>query len=146
MMKLINSLKILSFGLIFVVSSCGRNNQDNVVSAPSASIIAVDYNIEGMVCAMGCAKTIEKEVQNMQGISLCNVNYEEGKAHIEYDKGYLTEEDIITKIEGIARNQYKVTPIEKEVEDDSTNEETLESVSLSTFEIPNLFTFLIDQL
>jgi len=125
-----------------------KNNTEKTVVAPE-NLVVVDYAIEGMVCAMGCAKTIQDEVADMAGVVACSVDFEEGKAHIEFDKSQLTEEDLITKIESIADGQYKVTVWEEEdIEEDSTleegnskNEKSAIKVMLPSFHLPNLSSF-----
>jgi len=168
-MKLLNKITPIIVISLFFVSVIGCVNEEKPDSEESnetakievapENLLAVDYAVNGMVCAMGCAKTIQDEVATISGVAACNVDFEEGKAHIEYDKSQLSEKDIIAKIEGIADGQYKVsewkekenTDTEEDVENETEEgngeeEETIESVKLPTFEIPNLFTLLIDQL
>jgi len=147
-------VSVVSFSLL-TISSCSNTSSNEVKTTISAeNIVTVDYAVDGMVCAMGCAKTIQDEVASMNGVSGCKVNFEGGKAHIEYDKTQLSEDDIIAKIEGVAKDQYKVSEwVEENSENDnneseesgSSEEEVIGEVSISSFEIPNLFTLLFDQ-
>ncbi len=145
--------------VITVLSSCGSGSEQSEktnVEVSTENLIVADYAIEGMVCAMGCAATIEKDVAGMDGIALADVDYEAGKAHFEFDKEVVSEKEIIAKIESIADGQYKVTEwVESnEVEEvEASEEEIVESnegsiteVSLPSFEIPNLFTLLLDRI
>jgi len=159
-MKAINKVFILLF-VATIISSCGGNekgNEENAsVEAAAGEIISVDYAIEGMVCAMGCAATIEKEIVGMAGVVVSDVDYEAGKAHFEFDESIVSEKEIIAKIESIADGQYKVGEwVEKdnteeaapaeEAEGSEGEEESIVEVSLPSFEIPNLFTLLMDQI
>jgi copper chaperone CopZ len=156
-------LIVVTFSFLAIVTGCGNGEDRNPAQEEQASdevstknLLVVDYAIEGMVCAMGCAKTIQDEVADMDGVTACDVDFEEGKAEIEFDQSIVSEKEIIAKIESIADGQYKVNEwVEKEKEEDveeaeeegnSENEETVTEVKLPSFEIPNLFTLLIDQL
>ncbi len=163
-MKTIHQLLLFAFFLfvIIVVPSCGENKNAESEKVTSEitdeNLVIADYAVEGMVCAMGCAATIQKELMDMEGVANCEVDFEAGKAHIEFDKSIVTESDIIAKIESIADGQYKVKEWKEQADsteniEESTNEvnkETVEDktkvkVSLPSFQIPNLFTFLINQ-
>lgn len=152
-----------SIGLItFSISACSETTQDATESADvvisEADLFIADYSVEGMVCAMGCAKTIQDEVADMAGIAACEVDFESGKAHIEFDQTQVKEGDIIAAIEGMADGQYKVSKWEDKAEEETIeesqeelevseeSEETTSEVSLPNFEIPNLFKLLFNQL
>lgn len=65
--------------------------------------------IEGMVCASGCAKGIEKEMSTVNGIVSCEVDFDSERATVIYDKSKLEERDIIALIEDINEGQYTAT-------------------------------------
>ena len=157
-MKAINNIFILLF-FITVIFSCGTEQENEVVSdvVNIENLVVADYAIEGMVCAMGCAGTIQKDVASLSGVVISSVDYEAGKAHFEYDESVVSEKEIIAKIESIAEGQYmvgewtekKVSEEDVEIEDgeeSGESEETITEVSLPSFEIPNLFTLLMDQI
>lgn len=157
-MKTINqkiSYLLLATSFIVVVS-CSESSSDSTEETTTEisveNVIVSDYSIDGMVCAMGCAKTIQDELAETNGVAACEVDFESGKAHVEYDKTQLSENDIIALIEGMADGQYKVSEwkeeVEKEieVEEGGETEESLTEVSLPSFEIPNLFSLLFNQL
>lgn len=159
-MKTFNKIFFLIFTVV-IVSACGTNEEHNeeeaVVEVSTENLTIADYAIDGMVCAMGCAATIEKDVVGMAGVVVSDVDYEIGKAHFEFDAAIITEKEIIAKIESIANGQYKVgewiednnTENDAETgEDEESGEtkETITEVSLPSFEIPNLFTLLMDQI
>ncbi len=160
-MKIINNISIVALALLtlsFVSCSTTETAKEEVVeNVASGETVTVEYAVEGMVCSMGCAATIQDEVLGMEGVSACDVSFENEKAHVEFDNGLTSEEDIIAKIESVADGQYKVAGEwkekvveennEEEVEgnDDNKTEEMVE-VSLPSFEIPNLFAFLLGRL
>jgi Cu+-exporting ATPase len=148
------------------LGSCGENHNhshDEGGTATTELAIGetqvVDYAVDGMVCAMGCAATIQQEVADMDGVSISDVSYEDEKAHFEFDPAVTSEEAIKAKIATIADGQYVLSTWEEkeaasteEVEEveamDETEggEESMVKVSLPNFEIPNLFTLLLNQL
>lgn len=146
------------FGTLFfliVLLSCSQKSDNNETKTQinPENIVLADFEVEGMVCAVGCAKTIEEEIAALKGVSKSTVDYDSGKAHFEFDKTQISELEIITKIEGIANGQYKV----KRISSNSINENASQSgnttssesekvkVDFKGFEVPNLFTFLINQ-
>ena len=165
-MKKINKLAAIAFAVVIVsFFGCGADKvEDNIteehvpVEINMENLTVVDYGVEGMVCAMGCAATIQEEVVNMSGVAVSHVDYEEEKAHFEFDAAIVSEEEIIAKIESIADGQYKVIEwVEKDneeviedesevVEGNSADESAELEVKLPSFEIPNLFTLILDQI
>ena len=161
-MKTIKKIQILATGIMIssvFLLSCGGNENNNSDGASTEikaeNVVTADYSVDGMVCAVGCAATIQNEVSAMNGVALCEVDFDSHKAHIEFDKTQLSEEDIISKIETLADGQYKVNKwvqknnneaTESNGEESDGSEEPITKISLPTFEIPNLFTLLMDQL
>jgi len=159
-MRVFNKTVIL-IAIAVSVAACGGNenaNNENVETSEvsSGEVQVVDYAVEGMVCAMGCAATIQKDVAGMEGVIVADVDYEAEKAHFEFDPAITSEEEIKAKIATIADGQYKLsTWTEKEAateevvtegEETEVEDESLVKVSLPSFEIPNLFTLLLNQL
>lgn len=145
MKKLVVSLAVVfSLGLIV---SCGSSNSDSsaeseVVEMEKKELLAenkeaVDMKVEGMVCAMGCAKYIEDKVAALDGVVLSEVNFEEGLAHFEYDKTVTSPEDLEKFIAGIHDGQYKAQVVTaEELEEAEAEQETeeLEEEELSSGE------------
>ena len=55
---------------------------------------SVQMKVDGMVCAMGCAKYIQEQVADLNGVVASNVNFEEGSAVFEFDKSVLSATEI----------------------------------------------------
>ncbi|MCX7547049.1 heavy metal-associated domain-containing protein [Xanthomarina sp. F1114] len=53
---------------------------------PNATYAKAEFTIEGMTCAMGCAKTIEKKMAKMEGVKSATVDFEKKLAMVEYDE------------------------------------------------------------
>ncbi|MBI2279606.1 MAG: cation transporter [Bacteroidetes bacterium] len=157
-MKTIVKVALLSAFSLLMACSSNTEPTAEKTEIKAENVVVADFAIDGMVCAMGCAKTIEDEVLGMNGVAASSVDYESGKAHFEYDKTQLTEAELIAKIESLADGQYHVKPWTEPTEESVTEISTEESSNTSTeedkakvkvkipnFQIPNLFTFLINQ-
>lgn len=73
--------------------------------AENATIAKVQFNVEGMTCAVGCAAKIEKSLNNMDGIKTATVNFETKTAVVEYDVDQVNT-DLLTK-RVVANGDYK---------------------------------------
>lgn len=74
---------------------------------PNATYAKAEFAIEGMTCAMGCAKTIEKKIAKMDGVKSAKVDFEKEMAMVEYDEAKVTTnslEEAVAK----AGDTYKV--------------------------------------
>jgi len=57
---------------------------------PNANYAKAEFTIEGMTCAVGCAKTIEKKLAKMEGVKSAKVDYNKKLAMVEYDDSKVT--------------------------------------------------------
>ena len=71
-------------------------------------IANVDFKIEGMTCAMGCAKTIEKKLANLEGVKEVKVDFESTIATLEFDPSRISKDVVIETIAKVG-DSYKVT-------------------------------------
>ena len=74
---------------------------------PNATYAKAEFGIEGMTCAMGCAKAIEKKIAKMDGVKSAKVDFEKEIAMVEYDDAKVTTnslEEAVAK----AGDTYKV--------------------------------------
>lgn len=53
---------------------------------PDAEYISANFEIEGMKCAMGCAKVIEKNIAKMDGVNDVVVDFDTKTATVSYDR------------------------------------------------------------
>ena len=86
---------------------------------PNATYAKVEFGIEGMTCAMGCAKTIEKKMAKMDGVKSAKVDFDKRMAMVEYDEAKVSPEALeqtVTKVGEV----YKVKDMK--VVDDFTKE------------------------
>lgn len=110
--------------LAFSISSCKDNVEPEVKTVnvevttkdvaqqlnPNAKYAKVEFGIEGMTCAMGCAKTIEKKMAKMDGVKSAKVDFDKRLAMVEYDEAKVTPktlEEAVAKVGEV----YKVKDI-----------------------------------
>ena len=67
--------------------------------AENAKLATTTFNISGMTCAVGCAKTIEKELSATTGVKAAAVNFDTKTATVEYDSNTQSPEKIVTIVE-----------------------------------------------
>lgn len=61
---------------------------------PNAHYSKAEFGIEGMTCAMGCARTIERNIGAMEGVKYAKVDFDKKLAMVEYDDAKVTENAI----------------------------------------------------
>ncbi len=63
-----------------------------------------------MTCAIGCAKTIEEELNGIDGVQTASVDFEKKLATISFDKTILTTKNITKVVEATGNGKtYKVS-------------------------------------
>lgn len=74
---------------------------------PNATYAKAEFKIEGMTCAMGCAKTIEKKMAKMEGVKSAVVDFDRELAMVEYDNAKVTPTSLENTVTSVA-DIYKV--------------------------------------
>ncbi len=76
----------------------------------AANLQTASFTIEGMTCAIGCAKTIEEELNGLDGVETATVDFEKKLATVSFDKTILTPESLTKVVEATADGKtYKVS-------------------------------------
>ena len=81
------------------------------VKKPSAAanVQTASFAIEGMTCAVGCAKTIEKKLAESEGVEKATVDFDKKLATVTFDKSVQNPTSLTQVIEGVADGKtYKV--------------------------------------
>ena len=100
-----NALKtVLTLVILFTISACKQpqpkvitvatentTNDKNIEGNTNISYTKSEFNIEGMTCAMGCAKTIENKLAHTNGVKSVTVDFEKTLATIEFDPALINE-------------------------------------------------------
>ncbi|WP_179344473.1 heavy-metal-associated domain-containing protein [Winogradskyella ursingii] len=113
-MKTLRSIFAITF-LVTTLASCKNNEQPEVRTVdvevvnkdvsqsldPNATYAKVEFSIDGMTCAMGCAKTIEKKMAKVEGVKSAKVDFDKRLAMVEYDEAKVTPktlEETVAKV------------------------------------------------
>lgn len=75
---------------------------------PNANYVAAKFEIDGMTCALGCAKTIEKNIAKMDGVKEVVVDFETKTAKVEYDEAMVNKELLLANVKKTGES-YTVT-------------------------------------
>jgi mercuric ion binding protein len=110
-MKIVKSIAALAIASLLFIS-CKKNENEaetkevatTEAAAPKVhkeiaaqNVQTASFNIEGMTCAMGCAKTIESELSDLDGVQEAKVDFEKKTATVTFDKTIQNPENL-TKI------------------------------------------------
>lgn len=100
-MKTLKNIALIALTTLSVVA-CKDESQPEVKTVeteelavantldPNATYVKAEFGIEGMTCAMGCAKTIEKKIAKMEGVKSATVDFDKRLAMVEYDDTKVT--------------------------------------------------------
>lgn len=75
---------------------------------PNATYAKAEFTIDGMTCAIGCARTIESQIAKMDGVKSAKVDFDRRLAMVEYDEAMVNHKSLeatVTKTADI----YKVS-------------------------------------
>lgn len=120
-MKITKTILALAF-VSFLTVSCKKEAETKEVAAEKETaapkkevVIAAEnvqtasFEIEGMTCAIGCAKTIEEELGALDGVQKATVDFDSKKATVVFDKTIQNQESLTKVVEATADGKtYKV--------------------------------------
>lgn len=108
-MRFTPSLIVISLsGLLF--TSCNKTatpptkivteitTKKNTIVAAAKPEVAT-FNIEGMTCAIGCAKTIQEKLASMDGVQNATVDFDKKFATVEFDASKQTPELLLKAVQ-----------------------------------------------
>lgn len=75
---------------------------------PDAHFVKTEFTIDGMTCAIGCARTIESKIAKMDGVKSAKVDFEKKLAMVEYDDAIVNHEALEATVSKTA-DIYKVS-------------------------------------
>ena len=68
------------------------------------------FNVEGMTCAIGCAKTIQEKLAAMDGVQKATVDFDKKTATVEFDATKLNPAKLLEAVETTGDGKtYKVS-------------------------------------
>lgn len=162
------TVRILSFTFIIALmlgacsqtaneSETNTNSGNQAIEATAQAVLTID----GMVCEMGCANTIQEALASLNGVESCKVDFEAKEAVVDYDPQIVNDNQIIGAITSIHGGTYTVTKVEvKETKTvksaetvTQTNNSKLQNVfeepkvnvpsGMFTFRFPNIFDVIV---
>ena len=69
------------------------------------------YRVEGMMCGKNCPMKVKQSLEDVDGVKMCQVNFESKTATVTFDDEIISREIIATTI--AKRTYYKVTDADK---------------------------------
>lgn len=92
-------------------------NKEKTAPAPkehkaiaAENVQTASFTIEGMTCAMGCAKTIEKELSDLDGVEKATVDFDKKTATVVFDKTVQNQENLTKVVQATGDGKtYKVS-------------------------------------
>ena len=112
------SLVALSFTALLCAackpSASEPKTEGSAPTAASSDVIAkpetATFHVEGMTCAIGCAKTIEKELCKTPGVQKAEVDFDKKFATVNYDAAQQSPQSITKLVEAAGDGKtYKVS-------------------------------------
>lgn len=75
----------------------------------AANLQTASFSVEGMTCEIGCAKTIEGELNDLNGVKTAKIDFNKKLATVSFDKTVQTPESLTKVVEATADGKtYKV--------------------------------------
>lgn len=115
------NLKNIGFTLLIALTfaSCKQESKEVVTEVAKKEVVSeadlakmqtASFTIDGMTCAMGCAKTIENKLANQDGVGEAVVDFDTKIATVKFDAEKQSLESLTKTIEAVAGgDSYKVT-------------------------------------
>ena len=76
----------------------------------AANLQTASFSVEGMTCAVGCAKTIQEDLTALDGVQKATVDFDTKLATVTFDKTVQTPAKLTTVVEAAADGKtYKVS-------------------------------------
>jgi copper chaperone CopZ len=102
----------VAFLAVFTFSACKtevKKVQKETKEVKAENLQKIAFNISGMTCEIGCAKTIQSKLSKKAGIASAKVIFKDSLGLVEFDANAISKEDITAFVNGIAGGDlYKV--------------------------------------
>jgi len=123
-MNIIKQISLLALGAILMTGCKDTSKDGNIETETTTDTTATDttmvketaanlekasFKIEGMSCAIGCAKVIESKLAGLDGVENATVNFDTKEATVSFDPAKQNKEKLVKTVEGIADGAYKVS-------------------------------------
>jgi mercuric ion binding protein len=108
-MRFIPSFIVITLSCLFFISckktEVSPTKKTTEITSKTNSVVAAvkpvkaTFTIEGMTCAVGCAKTIEEKLASMDGVQSANVDFDKKFATVEFDASKQTPDLLLKAVE-----------------------------------------------
>ncbi|MCB9426449.1 MAG: heavy-metal-associated domain-containing protein [Flavobacteriales bacterium] len=103
---------LLFVGLIACKNEKSTDENVEVQEQKELALKSISFEISGMTCEVGCARTIKKKLKATEGVQSVEVDFEAAKAIVGFDANILSTDDIVSVVEGVAGGGiYKVSNV-----------------------------------
>jgi mercuric ion binding protein len=122
-MNFTKSIAIIALSSL-LFASCKDNKAASKTETPStetatpkvkkeiaaANLQTASFTVEGMTCAIGCAKTIQEELTDLDGVQTAKVDFDKKLATVTFDKTIQTPESLTKVVQATGDGKtYKVS-------------------------------------
>lgn len=73
------------------------------------------YSVEGMMCGVGCVNKIKAQINSVDGINKCDVDFEKSLMTVDFDEGKVSKEAIAALVN--EKTTYKCSVKKEKVEE-----------------------------
>ena len=99
-----------ALSLLITMVSCSEATAQSKEAAQEVSTSGkMQMNIEGMTCAMGCARSIEVELKNVDGVSDALVDFSSATASVSYDAAVTSEASLVDFVNTYRNGAFKAS-------------------------------------
>ena len=146
---------------ILALFACENAVEEKSAEILEEKIVKVEMKVDGMVCAMGCAKFIQDKVAEQEGVMESKVDFESETAYFTFNENAISAEELEKFIDEIHNGQYDATIADGSVEQEQEGieqesiEEEEESEEKAVVQVakriqnisfPELFTYFMKRL
>ena len=114
-----NIVSILAYsllGLSTIMVSCGgdsKSGDTHKTETVASEMAFLRADVSGMTCAIGCAKPIEKMLNEIEGVTSAEIDFEKKAAFINYDKAKVSEADLLKAVSEFKDGSYSAKVSDK---------------------------------
>ena len=99
---------VFSLTLLFAVFACTQHSKPEIKEVSTTAqmngkvidgeLSETSFSISGMMCKMGCAKTIETNLSKMEGVQEASVDFETSLATVLYNSSIVQTNDLVKTV------------------------------------------------
>jgi len=99
---------IFSLTCLFVLFACTQQTKPKIKEVSTTAelnekvidseLSEASFSISGMMCKMGCAKTIETNLSMMEGVQQASVDFETSLATVLYNSSIVQTDDLVKTV------------------------------------------------